>query len=155
MNYTEKYHLPQWEENDRVMRTDFNQMCANIESGIDGAKAQAAQSDAALDRKTAAAQVSADSAQAAADAAQQTALEYRHYVLGHYWGMSSAQTISIGFKPIALMITNLYGSTYFFLPNVKSDYMSFTDDGFSLVKQVSDAPNLNYSPVSYYYLALR
>ena len=26
MNYTEKYHLPQWEETDRIMRTDFNQM---------------------------------------------------------------------------------------------------------------------------------
>lgn len=34
MNYTEKYHLPQWEEADRVMRTDFNQMCADMESGL-------------------------------------------------------------------------------------------------------------------------
>ena len=34
MNYTEKYHLPQWEESDRVMRTDFNQMCADLEAGI-------------------------------------------------------------------------------------------------------------------------
>ena len=25
MNYTERYHLPQWEETDRIMRTDFNQ----------------------------------------------------------------------------------------------------------------------------------
>ena len=37
MNYTVKYHLPQWEESDRVMRTDFNQMCADIDSGIDRA----------------------------------------------------------------------------------------------------------------------
>ena len=28
MNYTEKYHLPQWAENDRILMTDFNQMCA-------------------------------------------------------------------------------------------------------------------------------
>lgn len=34
MNYTENYHLPQWEESDRVMRTDFNQMCADIDAGI-------------------------------------------------------------------------------------------------------------------------
>ena len=34
MNYTEKYHLPQWEESDRVMRTDFNQAMAGIESGL-------------------------------------------------------------------------------------------------------------------------
>ena len=34
MNYTEKYHLPQWEESDRVMRADFNQMCAVIDEGL-------------------------------------------------------------------------------------------------------------------------
>ena len=41
MNYTENYHLPQWEETDRIMRTDFNQMCADIESGIAEAKKKA------------------------------------------------------------------------------------------------------------------
>ena len=34
MNYTAKYHLPQWEETDRIMRTDFNQMCADMEAGL-------------------------------------------------------------------------------------------------------------------------
>ena len=34
MNYTENYHFPQWEETDRVMRTDFNQMCADMEAGL-------------------------------------------------------------------------------------------------------------------------
>ena len=34
MNYTDKYHLPQWEETDRIMRTDFNQMCADMEAGL-------------------------------------------------------------------------------------------------------------------------
>ena len=34
MNYTAKYHLPQWDETDRIMRADFNQMCADIESGL-------------------------------------------------------------------------------------------------------------------------
>ena len=32
MNYTEKYHLPQWEETDRIMRTDFNDAMAGIET---------------------------------------------------------------------------------------------------------------------------
>ena len=40
MNYTEKYHLPQWEETDRVMRSDFNQMCVDIECGLDGNSVQ-------------------------------------------------------------------------------------------------------------------
>lgn len=34
MNYTDKYHLPQWEENDRIMRTDFNEAMANVENGM-------------------------------------------------------------------------------------------------------------------------
>ena len=34
MNYTENYHLPQWVETDRIMRTDFNQMCLNMENGL-------------------------------------------------------------------------------------------------------------------------
>ena len=41
MNYTDKYHLPQWEETDRIMRTDFNQMCADMEAGL-AANAEAA-----------------------------------------------------------------------------------------------------------------
>ena len=41
MNYTEKYHLPQWAESDRILMTDFNQMCADIEAGITAAKAAA------------------------------------------------------------------------------------------------------------------
>lgn len=34
MNYTQNYHLPQWEKSDRIMMDDFNQMCTNIESGL-------------------------------------------------------------------------------------------------------------------------
>lgn len=39
MEYTENYHLPQWEETDRIMRTDFNEAMENIENGLtDAAK---------------------------------------------------------------------------------------------------------------------
>lgn len=55
MNYTEKYHLPQWEETDRVMRMDFNQMCADMEAGL-AANAQGAtealQNNNKLDQRT-------------------------------------------------------------------------------------------------------
>ena len=34
MQYTTKYHLPQWEEDDRIMRTDFNEAMATIESSL-------------------------------------------------------------------------------------------------------------------------
>ena len=62
MNYTEKYHLPQWEETDRIMRTDFNAAMAGIETGIEGAKTEARQADAELTKKVTAAQKTADTA---------------------------------------------------------------------------------------------
>ena len=34
MNYTEKYHLPQWVKEDRIMMEDFNQMCRDMEAGL-------------------------------------------------------------------------------------------------------------------------
>lgn len=42
MNYTANYHLPQWAEDDHILRADFNQMCANIDAAVAGA-AQAGQ----------------------------------------------------------------------------------------------------------------
>ena len=37
MNYTTNYHLPQWVESDRIMMEDFNQMCVDIENGLNQA----------------------------------------------------------------------------------------------------------------------
>ena len=34
MEYTENYHLPQWEATDRVLREDFNEAMENIEEGL-------------------------------------------------------------------------------------------------------------------------
>ena len=51
MNYTEKYHLPQWEETDRVMRTDFNAAMAGIEEGLNEANDSAASADAAAEAR--------------------------------------------------------------------------------------------------------
>lgn len=34
MNYTENFQLPQWVEDDRILRTDFNQMCAKIDVAL-------------------------------------------------------------------------------------------------------------------------
>ena len=54
MNYTKNYHLPQWEETDRIMRTDFNRMCADMEAGMTENARTAAdvrQNSDALDQK--------------------------------------------------------------------------------------------------------
>lgn len=45
MNYTENYHLPQWEETDRIMRTDFNDAMASIEGGLAAADVAGAVAD--------------------------------------------------------------------------------------------------------------
>ena len=47
MKYTENYRLPLWEESDRVMRTDFNQMCADIDAGLARAQTVADSADTA------------------------------------------------------------------------------------------------------------
>ena len=79
MNYTDKYHLPQWEETDRIMRTDFNQMCADIESGIAEAKKKA------------------DEAYAP---------DYPPLVIGTYAGGGETETpVDVGFRPRFVLIT--------------------------------------------------
>lgn len=55
MNYTKNYHLPQWVKEDRIMMADFNQMCADIESGLTETaqgSAEAKQGASALEQKT-------------------------------------------------------------------------------------------------------
>ena len=34
MNYTENYQLPQWEEADRLLRTDFNDAMTKVDTGL-------------------------------------------------------------------------------------------------------------------------
>ena len=50
MNYTENYHLPQWDETDRIMRADFNQMCGDIEGGLTTVRDMAETHLSGLDR---------------------------------------------------------------------------------------------------------
>ncbi|MCI8420499.1 MAG: hypothetical protein HFF79_08380 [Oscillospiraceae bacterium] len=140
MNYTEKYHLPQWEESDRVMRTDFNQMCADIENGIKSA-AQAAQT------------------------AQSTA-EKLPYVLGNYTGDEDKEiVINIGFRPSLLLIfTNQATASYSYLgrlsafsPAVNSGKITFTDTGFIVAKRdrSQEYPMVNYDYYPFQYVAFQ
>ena len=41
MNHTSNYQLPQWEESDRILRTDFNGAMNKIEEGLTGLEGQA------------------------------------------------------------------------------------------------------------------
>ena len=78
MNYTENYHLPQWEETDRIMRTDFNQMCADMEAGLEKNAQAAAAAKARGDKGV----TDAAAAKAAADSAKSAAQVLRHQGAG-------------------------------------------------------------------------
>ena len=41
MDYTQNYHLPQWEKTDRVLMDDFNSAMANLDEGISAAQSTA------------------------------------------------------------------------------------------------------------------
>ena len=51
MNYTQNYHLPQWEKTDRIVMEDFNSAMASLETGVAGAQSTA---DTALGKANAA-----------------------------------------------------------------------------------------------------
>ena len=175
MNYTKKYHLPQWDETDRIMRTDFNQMCADMENGLlktarDAAEAVTAAADAA--KASQKAQATADKAvqdaakaQAKADAAYSP--NQPPYVVGSYRGNGSTLTISVGFQPRFLAVSG-GNSPYFQVlagPETKcADHLTFTSSGFTVkaVRQedipgapVELEPYLCRSGTTYNYIAFR
>ena len=157
MNYTTNYHLPQWVETDRIMMGDFNDAMAGIEAGL-GSNAQAA----------AAAQTTAETADSKADAAQATAdnaygPENKPYVLGTYMGTGSRQTIDIGFKPSAILISgNLYDSDSeevgrhicFARQNASQWNGNFINTGIDLYN-TNSYPKTNAKGRTYHYIAFR
>ena len=128
MNYTEKYHLPQWEEQDRVMRTDFNSAMAGIAAGIAEAKSVA---DEGLEKAN--------------------TLPYK---VGRYYGTAKTQNIELGFRPSFIIISGTIGghgagalSDCYLYGCQTAGYnmpssIQFTDTGFT----VSLGPDVNYFP---------
>ena len=153
MNYTQNYHLPQWEESDRVMRTDFNQMCADIENGLSDGQTR----DSALSGRI-------DAAQSAADAAQQTALSYKHYAAGTYIGAGANKKIALGFPPSAVLISTNYvsntqetmgGHICFLTRESNQKLLTFEDDGFTLLHPAQYYPDVNTQGSRFVYIAFR
>lgn len=54
MDYTQNYHLPQWEKADRIMMDDFNAAMAGIETGLSENRESARLESVRLDAKDAA-----------------------------------------------------------------------------------------------------
>ena len=183
MNYTEKYHLPQWDETDRIMRTDFNQMCADIESGLlktardaaeDTAQASVNAASAAASASAAAdkAQATANKAVADAAAAQATANaaycpSNKPYMIGTYTGTNAEQTVTVGFQPSFLMVVSprsrdVHMYTMASGKGINSERLQFTAAGFKLFKNGVDGgtstvypPLINSKGIQYVYIAFR
>ena len=134
MKYTENYHLPQWDETDRIMRTDFNRMCADMEAGLERnlalAAADAAKSQATADKAV----TDAAKAQSKADAAYSPSQP--PYVVGTYTATGEEQTVEVGFRPRFLIITLGNKKTYFIIGGdlTYATHFSFTNTGFSVKK---------------------
>ena len=139
MNYTENYHLPQWEETDRVMRTDFNDAMASIESGMSG-NAQAA------------------------TAAMAEAVKLP-YAVGSYTGNGSSQDVNVGFRPRFVLICGdqkhnniYYGGLVSIMAgaNINSERLFMTDNGFWVeVNTANVFPRINESGKTYEFIAFR
>lgn len=122
MNYTEKYHLPQWVKTDRIMMEDFNQMCADMEAGL-------------VSNREAARQEAEEAAKLP-------------YVIGTYSGRGEEQTIELGFRPTFLIIASNNENGYgfkggIFGKDVTTSRLKFTDTGFT----VKTHGNTNYYPM--------
>ena len=159
MEYTKNHHLPQWKLSDRILMEDFNQMCADIESGLTGNAAAAAAAKTQADKgvsDAAAAQGTANTAVSKADAAQATANQavtnaakaqtkadaayspsQKPYTVGSYTGTDTEHSISLGFRPSFLIVCNpATTSTSSFLMagnnTALSGYLDLTSTGFKL-----------------------
>ena len=167
MNYTEKYHLPQWEETDRVLRTDFNQMCADMEAGLNGVAAQAAKADpaavsAAADA-AAAAQSTANQAVSKADAARAVAdnaycPSKKPFAVGSYIGDAvTGRVVSVGFPPRFVMILGetIDNATRYGMAGegITSHFITLNSSGFTFTSTFSNLNALNNKGSRYTYIA--
>ena len=108
-NHTTNYQLCQWQADDQVKRTDFNEDNAKIDSALKGlsdglAAAQAEKADqTALDAL--AAEVAKKATTAALEALSQKLASMPCLVTGTYTGDGTdSRLISLGFQPKALLV---------------------------------------------------
>ena len=141
MNYTQKYHLPQWEESDRILRTDFNNAMAALEDGLSG-NAQGVQ-----EAKNEAAKLP--------------------YVVGSYTGTGGIKDITLGFKPSVVLIftgmlakhTGSTGGHFTAAGQVVASKVEILDNGFRVSGQLNENdynyPSVNDPNYPYQYIAFR
>ena len=165
MNYTNNYHLPQWVESDRILMEDFNQAMETLDGGIAAAKAAADTAESKAD----AAQATADTAESKADAAQATAdnaycPNYMPFATGSYTGNLTPTKFTLGFRPSMVIIgrhysgndeTETVGTCHVFQGNGVTNVLTLDNDGFTVIGDVYNYPNINWGGRNYVYIAFR
>lgn len=143
MNYTNNYHLPQWEKSDKIKMADFNAAMGSIETGL-------------------------TAAQSTADAAQ-TAVSELPYAVGVYTGNEQTIEITLGFRPRFVILSAMYFDKepetqqifYFGITGGHALWVSveFTDTGFNVKHLPTNStpytPKLNAKNYIYDYIAFK
>ena len=135
MNYTENYQLPQWEETDRVLRTDFNDSNSKI--------------DAALPRIITGNYIGTGEGNIT-----------KHYSLGTHPKMvivRTENTYSSNTYDTGVIITEIaciYFNSNSAYMNVPGNPGALTEDGFTIFHDNESVTNLNREGVVQHYWAL-
>ena len=137
--FTSNYQLHQWVPEDDFLRTDFNADFQKI--------------DAALASKASASGLT--SLRGTVSGIQSDLLDKAELVTGSYTGNGSTQTISLGFRPRAVIIAlNEYSAAAVF-PNLTSPIAAVSASGFSVTNAAGYSYNTNKNNTAYAYLALK
>ena len=136
--YTENYQLHQWVPEDDFLRTDFNTDFQKIDAALAAVKALAegkagpddlAELETLINGKTA-------------------------VVSGSYAGNGSTKSVTLGFQPRAVVVSNSMGA-HLFTPYHSSEYGGVTGTGFNVYERAGANFTANTSGKSYGYAAFR
>ena len=128
-NYTEYYHLHQWEPEDSFLRTDFNEDFRRIAAALQEKLGQA------------------DRAELAAAAAEKAKLS-----CGAFLGNGTSQSIPLGFRPSAVLLPGRSGLLQA-SRQTAAGAIEIIQQGFRVVHEDGAIDRINESGKTYPYLA--
>ncbi|MGM9619558.1 MAG: hypothetical protein ACI3W8_07000 [Oscillospiraceae bacterium] len=102
-NTTPNYHLSQWEENDRILREDFNADNAAIEAALLAVKSEAAEDLQAMSQTLSA---------AIGSGGKTARIVHGSYTGTGGYGASKRNSLTLDFKPLLVFLTSGVDSTY-------------------------------------------
>ena len=109
-NKTQHYQLNQWEAEDKVLRSEFNQDNRTIDEALSGLAGQTAGKAERVDVEALSFQVASKASQSALDALARTV---PRYAAGAYTGDGTqTRIITLPFTPKAVLVCTSYGKIY-------------------------------------------